>query len=131
MISISLTSGMLPRFFLSLVPKSFVESTSGTSSGGSFHAAFPAPDFSKTRPSFWLTCRVALRVICFTASPPAHLLLSCCASSVHRRRPPQPRCQLRCVESARYSTRARHCPVLDRSFSTGVRPQSCVPEDGY
>ena len=52
MISISLTSGMLPRSFLSDAPSSAAVSTSGTSSGGSFHAAFPGDDFSKINPSF-------------------------------------------------------------------------------
>ncbi len=55
-------------------PRSFAVSTSGTSSGGSFHAALPGDDFSKIRPSFWLTWRVALRVMCFIA-PPLPLLL--------------------------------------------------------
>src|SRR4051812_11827800 len=68
MISISLTSGMSPRFFLSDLPSSLAVSTSGTSSGGNFHAALPAEDFSKIRPSFWFTWRVALRVMCFIAS---------------------------------------------------------------
>ena len=71
MISISLTSGILPRSFLSDEPRSSAVSTSGTSSGGSFQAAFPGDDFSKIRPSFWLTCRVALRGMCVTGSPPA------------------------------------------------------------
>src|SRR5437667_375722 len=44
MISISLTSGMFPRSFLSASPNSLDASTSGTSSSGSLHAAFPAED---------------------------------------------------------------------------------------
>src|SRR5271170_1489422 len=67
MISISLTSGMLPRSFRSAAPSSLDASTSGTSSGGSFHAALPAEDFSKIKPSFWLTWSVALRIVCFIA----------------------------------------------------------------
>ncbi len=31
---------------------------------------FPGEDFSKIKPSFWFTWRVALRVTCFIAPPP-------------------------------------------------------------
>src|SRR5215469_8294974 len=65
MISISLTSGRLPRSFLSLAPRSFAVSTSGTSSGGSLQAALPGEDFSKISPSFWLTCVMAFRIVDF------------------------------------------------------------------
>src|ERR1700733_14202085 len=65
MISISLTSGIEPRSLRSWLPSIYAVSTSGTSSGGSFQAAFPGDDFSKIRPSFWLIWRVALRVMCF------------------------------------------------------------------
>src|ERR1700688_1588598 len=87
MISISLTSGMLPRSFLSDEPRSFDASTSGTSSGGNFHAALPGEDFSKIRPSFWLTWVVALRIGCFIEPPPRpQILLWRTASSPHVRR---------------------------------------------
>jgi hypothetical protein len=52
MISISLTSGMLPEIFSFGGTEELRVSTSGTSSGGSFHAAFPGDDFSKIKPSF-------------------------------------------------------------------------------
>src|SRR5579883_630722 len=75
MISISLTSGMFPRSFLSDEPRSSFESTSGTSSGGSFHAAFPGEDFSKISPSSWLVWRVALRSGNLFIAPPPEFLL--------------------------------------------------------
>src|SRR5208283_1442052 len=127
MISISLTSGMLPRSFLSEEPRSFAVSTSGTSSGGSFHAALPGEDFSKIKPSFWLTWRVALRMIGFIAPPPRRFLPSGRAVSPQYQRANPPPCRSQRAWSIPCSTTEPHFRARDKTSSAAGRRLFCVP----
>src|SRR5580704_1071544 len=129
MISISLTSGMLPRSFLSASPSSADVSTSGTSSGGSFHAAFPAEDFSKIRPSFWLTWRLAFLLTGFIAPPLPHRTLLCWTEPTVRLPPLDPlQHRWHRESSVPCSTTAQHCPAPGKTSLAAVHRPLCVPE---
>src|SRR5579864_4436215 len=120
--------GMWPRSARSAPPSSSAASTSGTSSGGSFHAAFPGEDFSKISPSFWLTWRVAF-LTWLTAPPPVPVQGGVCPPfpPAPARRPPHP---WKRGWWSRCSTTKRRCPVRDRTSSAENRRQCSPPAGG-